>query len=312
MPFQVVNTSKKLPRFGVTLISAGDDQLIFCGDTVYLEARVDDPSKLEGHSLLWEQLEGAPVPLATPYQIATTYPFVETTDKVFRFWINKGTLVEQYRDVNIFHTPRAVCDIVIPNASVIRIVPSDPVPCDSITVEIVEHIPVPDGGHDDNVSVIYDIVIEWGLPTDPDLLPLLIQTVLYENGIPVYTALPSDPREYIGGTNTYSVLAEFNVRGQYSSEMSCIKDFTGLTLPDMRVINDTTEPLGLSNINTQYTRYTNAMVQTESLTEYGLSNVNYSVIQYSQLVNAGELTTYTSIGDGTVTIERFDPGGIGG
>jgi hypothetical protein len=315
VPFQVVNTSKKLPRFKVTLISAGPDQLIFCGDTVYLQAIVDNPTLLDGHTMLWEQLEGPPVPLATPHQIATSYPFVETTDKKFRFWLDKGTLVEQYADMEVWHTPKSVVHTTsLGHEVVVWGVPSDPIPCDTFNAIIDTIIPPVDGNHYDSVPVTFNVLITWDIPAYVDGQPFITQYIVYENGSPVATIPVSEPREYIGGLNTYSILTEYNIRQQYSSAMSCEKDFSGLIIPSLHVVDDTLGKLPLGSETNITTRYSNIKTGTESI--MNLTNLGTpwgSTIRYSNIKTGTEsIMNLTNLGASWGSSTRFDPGGIGG
>lgn len=164
MPFQVSYSSKKSELPEVTLLSAGADQLILCGvSTIFLEATVDNPANLVGHTLEWEQLTGPPATTTTPNQLTTSYPFSDTVDKVWRFYIDRGTPAEQFADTNVFHTPTSVIQrygaadgLYRPHREASA---QDPVPSASILA------PPPSGDHDPDVPGVSAIKLVWDIPT---------------------------------------------------------------------------------------------------------------------------------------------------
>jgi len=104
VPFQVSFSSKSTPKGIISSFTAGEDQVVVCDTTVFLEATV--VGDLTGHTIIWEQLSGDPVTFNTPLdQFAINYTTGNFQDKVFRFTIDKGTGSEQFDDVNMFSTP---------------------------------------------------------------------------------------------------------------------------------------------------------------------------------------------------------------
>ena len=90
----------------VALLSAGQNQTAICNPVVYLEATTQ--GDLAGHTTQWEQISGSPtVTLEIVDETHAYYlvPGVPGTDKVFRFYIDKGSVQEQYREVTIWTTP---------------------------------------------------------------------------------------------------------------------------------------------------------------------------------------------------------------
>lgn len=93
----------------VALLSAGENQSAICNPVVYLEATVQ--GDLAGHATHWEQISGSPtVTLEIVDETHAYYlvPGAPGTDKVFRFYIDKGSVQEQYRDVTVWTTPTSV------------------------------------------------------------------------------------------------------------------------------------------------------------------------------------------------------------
>ena len=104
MPFQVSFSAKTTPKGIITNFTAGPDQVVVCDTTVFLEATVN--GDLTGHTFLWEQIDGDPVTFLTPLnQFAISYTTANFLDKTFRFFIDKGTGIEQFDDVFMFSTP---------------------------------------------------------------------------------------------------------------------------------------------------------------------------------------------------------------
>jgi len=93
----------------VALLSAGTDQAAICSPVVYLESTVI--GDLTGHTTEWVQMTGTPtVELfqVTPTQSYYIVSGVPGSDKVFRFYIDRGSAFEQYREVTIRTTPASV------------------------------------------------------------------------------------------------------------------------------------------------------------------------------------------------------------
>ena len=96
-------------RRTVRITTAGKDQsAIGVVSQISLHAILTDESNLRNHTLYWEQISGTPVLLDNTDQLETGYSFVETTNKRFRFYLDYGTNKEQYKDVEIFHTPTSI------------------------------------------------------------------------------------------------------------------------------------------------------------------------------------------------------------
>lgn len=104
MPFQVVYSTKKVQAGVIDFFTAGDDQITVCDPGATLTATVI--GDLTGHTILWEQIVGLPVTFTTPLdQLSVSYTQTTFEDKVFRFWIDKGTGQQQFDDVNVFGAP---------------------------------------------------------------------------------------------------------------------------------------------------------------------------------------------------------------
>ncbi len=334
MPFQIAFSVKKTELPTVLLLSAGEDQTIICGGTtIFLEATVDDPGNLPGHTLLWEQLEGATVVLSTPNQLTTNYPFTETSDKIFRFWIDKCTAAEQFRDVRIWHTPTSLCAFSDDDEERSFNLTLDPesIQCNDITgtVTVTAGPPtVPEG--EDLGGIVIDVLVEWEHPTDLPNQPYIVQYTVFEDGAPVLqlpssippTAgdgvdLPSGTREYAGTLAEYRVDTLYNISGKEFVRESCVQDFTGLTIPLAKAYNST-GAFGTDNNERTFSRVNFGFLteSEESPTtfatdgeEKAFSRINYGFISESE---ESPTTFATSVNEKTINITKFDTGGIGG
>jgi len=116
MPFQVIYSEFSRQPGVINSFNAGEDQIVVCDPTITLTATVN--GDLFGHTILWEQVSGAPVNFVTPtdqlivsYENGSGSPLTGGTfdDKVFRFWIDKGSTdpnnPPMFDDVNIFGAP---------------------------------------------------------------------------------------------------------------------------------------------------------------------------------------------------------------
>lgn len=90
----------------VNLVSAGDDQLAICNPLIYLEAVV--AGSLIGHTSEWVQLSGTPTVTlisTSAYQAYYDVVGLPGSDKVFRFYVDRNTPFEQYKDIVVRTTP---------------------------------------------------------------------------------------------------------------------------------------------------------------------------------------------------------------
>ena len=106
MPIYVGFTQK---RRTIRLLNAGKTQYLLCPPAdIEMAAELSDDSNLRNIALTWEQIKGPPVTLASENTLGTSFPFADTQDKTFRFWVDKDTNRAQYKDVDIFYTPTSV------------------------------------------------------------------------------------------------------------------------------------------------------------------------------------------------------------
>lgn len=180
---QILNISVAKRLSLINFIDAGEEQHVICAATVYLEANVE--GDLSSSTTEWVQLSGTPNDMVIEVVDKTRSYYVVGqnigTDKVFRFYINRGTAAEQYMDVNIRTTPSSTLNtfnIGEPSVSVnqpplIETLP--PILAASFTV--LENMP-------DNTGFVLapvEVGLQWSLPQFFQL-GTNEETVRYEKG----------------------------------------------------------------------------------------------------------------------------------
>lgn len=93
-------------RRTVRLLSAGETIYLLCPPpTIEIQAVLSDITNLRNHTIEWVQVKGNTVVLSNADSLVASFPSTETTDKRFRFYVDRGTNNEQYKDLDIFYTP---------------------------------------------------------------------------------------------------------------------------------------------------------------------------------------------------------------
>ena len=101
MPFISVKVIRSTASVPFIQFTAGQDQNVLCAVIVQLQANIIQ-GDLDSHSFEWEQIEGTPVALNDADTLSPWFINPNTTDLIFRFWIDRGTPFEKFSDVNIF------------------------------------------------------------------------------------------------------------------------------------------------------------------------------------------------------------------
>lgn len=84
--------------------TAGDTRTILCENVVELDAQIL-AGDINNHTFEWEQIDGTPVTLEDANTLTPWFINPNTTDFVFRLWIDRNTPFEKFSDVDIFRNP---------------------------------------------------------------------------------------------------------------------------------------------------------------------------------------------------------------
>lgn len=125
--YSVIFISTKSRRSNLTILNVEREQTVVCAPIVYLEATVN--GDLNGHTFEWVQLTGIPTVTllagGTPLQAYYIVDGNTGSDKIFRFYIDRNTQIEQYADTLIRTTPFSTVS-TIENGNLINEVPPLP------------------------------------------------------------------------------------------------------------------------------------------------------------------------------------------
>ena len=257
---QILNISVKklLPK--VTLLSAGETQQVVCTPMVYLSATFE--GDLTRHTTEWEQLSGTPMVTITSVDATNAYYVVTDpvgSDKVFRFWIDKGRSYAQYSDVTIRTTPTDEITVDISYGNL----PTPLIGRESF--KIVETLLMGNLIFDENIpfnsagdTFTENFILSWSLPklyketldseTQRYANAYLGSTLQYFNGSSwedYYTALGNNPREVVlPNVDKIRLNSLYFFNGQtftvpgnwFSLDTNTLKVITAKeTLPDIKV-----------------------------------------------------------------------------
>lgn len=111
----------KIKEVTLTLASM---KLVGCTTAVMLNAIVEVPpgDNIAAHRFEWELIAGDPIIwLEDQDQVSVTwqYPDDFRTDRTFRFWVDRGTNVEQFADILVTAIPRTTVDANATNGSLV-------------------------------------------------------------------------------------------------------------------------------------------------------------------------------------------------
>lgn len=255
MPFQVSYSNRPRIFQQVELVTAGEDQLHICTPTIYLEGIVN--GDLLGHTIEWEQIDGTLVTLVNANTLTPHFDFEDSTDKVFRLYIDRGTPYEQFDDVKIWKTPTSLGECFFNNNQQTYADVLDPLPvaCDDITAEVEVIVPPPTSLQGEETGYIINYIIRWQHPGDTVKDLHIEQYRVYENTLevdrlpdtPIPNAgdiqgaaggPPTETLEYYGTLAEYRIDTHYNIGGRNFVRESCVKDFTGLVTPSVVAYND--------------------------------------------------------------------------
>lgn len=176
MPFQVSYSQRAIPAGIIQSFDAGDDAVTICDPAFSLTATI--VGDLTGHTIEWIQIEGSPVTFTTPLdQLAVTYTQTIFDDKIFRFFIDRGTASEVFDDVSIFGSPTE--SRVVNNSNTLNnvsLTSTLSLNGDSVFARLLSGFSVTKQVANADVDVYTNAVLFWNKPiTDFDIIEYLIQ-----------------------------------------------------------------------------------------------------------------------------------------
>lgn len=106
MPFISIRViTQQISAPVVEFVNAGANQNVLCNSIVELQGLV---AGVPGTYLVeWEQISGTPVTLENADTLSPWFVNPNTTDLVFRLWVDRYTPNEQFSDVSVFRNPAA-------------------------------------------------------------------------------------------------------------------------------------------------------------------------------------------------------------
>ena len=105
MPFYVDYSTK---RRTIAIRDVSPVQFVICesfGYIITIEAVLNDYINHRNVTFDWVQIRGTEATLSHPNEPITTFTYTDTSDKIFRFYIDKDTARETYIDARVYHTP---------------------------------------------------------------------------------------------------------------------------------------------------------------------------------------------------------------
>lgn len=298
MPFQVIFSVYNEPPGIITFMSAGEDFTAICNPSVTLSAIII--GDLTGHTFLWEQISGSVVIWNTPLnQITVSYSPTLNDNKSFRFWVDKGTPVEKFSDINAFSTPTSKIKspnlMGAPNNEVPILHEYDRSPKLKVLFNLSEN-----EVSSANIGTVNDIALNWGVENTQ----WLSHFILYEKVLGVWTQISTFPKNVLGYFNptigsTYKISAVF-INPYYNSQ--AVYDSNVITIPSTlySITNTTVFGHASSKIHANV-RTTKQTISSYTIDDFVLTTqMPVSTINVDQHINPLLITSYT-VDDLTLT-----------
>lgn len=323
MPFQISLQSTSRSRGVINSFTAGADQFATCAPEIILTAAVD--GNLGGHTIRWEQLSGdTQIVWLTPVnQLEVVFAVVGggSSDRVFRFYIDKGTPLEQYDDVVTWGTPTETEPLSY-SALVNSLVSTDQacrdIPCAS--VRTYYEFPTPPNDGDSAIDPVGDFFIAWDRPTCSTYYHHAT-IVFNDGGTPVVLGEVS--------SNSPQYLQVPDALGTYYVYTTHVIDSVPYTQRSCRISNERTPglvPAYITDTNDSYIAQTNVStiyykligipeVPTSVSTSYRAESGNVSGIYFVLTTIPESIISVASLTMGAInshTAVYYSNNGIGG
>lgn len=320
MPFYVDYSTK---RRTIAIQDVSPVQFIICeafGYIITLEAVLNDYVNHRNVTLEWKQIKGTLAILSHPNETVTTFTYTDTSDKIFRFYIDRGTARETYIDARVYHTPLSFSKhgaLVNNGLELIRIIGRTDTPKVGYSRTIVTNVL-----GDPAVEFDIEYIIETDLlvladklelfhSTNPSVYPGTLIETWTENYPDKYVAVPGYYTWVLTVTHTSGIVKT------YTSETHVSSPATAVAAVGTRVIDDLVVHSGFVKTNSigYFTFIQKSVVMDAGIGKnLGLVKTNSIVVYENTTVSASsEVTNPLIMGYNVKTIDvtKLNPSGIG-
>lgn len=294
MPFQVslcVSSTQ-----GMLGLSVPKQFISPCATSLTLTATIIS-GRSDGHAFLWEVTAGAQVVFTSPTdQLSTTLDLPTKTDRVFTFWVDKGTSIQQRFDFRYYATSTEIGPFYGGNTVVsdfdINVNWKSPLASIFGTVALTS-------GNTVQINPSTDVLF-WGTPLTPSgLVQYLVQHNVDGIWTDVATVAANQSRQYSGVQNHsfYRIVSVYILDKQTYYQPSS-PYFVALNEADYSLYGD--DVLFYSGSNAiSFTQLTNFnLVNTDSFTnelvdinlQFGGVSCNFSTVNYFTLLSTDSFT----------------------
>jgi len=248
----------------------------------------------QGHTFLWELHSGTQVVFTTPVdQLIATCTLVDNLDRVFYFWVDKGTSKQQFYPFTYrgsINEPTYVFNNANTLPAIVSGIPNSTPSCSSITGLVGIYSPGGSGAYHINPT---NITLTWSLPTNTTgLQNLYIQQLIRGVWTTVSILSPTDAQILTGAYNKtyYRIQTVYVLDHQTYIQTSCVY-YLYVNLADYSVYIDDNAIAGISNTVSKFiiTNYT--LLVSDSFTSSLLESVQ--IFNNASTVSNTNITNYT-------------------
>lgn len=278
MPFQVSLCSAAYTPATFTVVMTNSPFISPCVTELTLTATVVT-GYVGIHTFLWELYSGSPVDFTSPTDgLIATCTLVDSSDRIFYFWIDKGTPLEIRQSYIYNGTPTDIpstdCGNIMPLIS--QDILNGSITCSSIIgTQIVST----------GIATVNpnNVVLYWQLPTTYDDLQLMhylypytvitmqlveVQQVINGNWVTVLSILPTDPQILTTATlgAYYRVVITYKVNNALYKQYSCPYPLI-IDISNYNVYAADDLGRGCGNIMPQPTIINSTLISSDSFTD---------------------------------------------
>lgn len=201
MPFQVSLCVAQNPINAIQL-SVPNSYMSPCVTSLTLTATVIS-GITAGHTFLWEVTSGNQVVFTTPAdQLVATVLLTSATDRVFTFWVDKNTSIQQRFDYKYYATATDTTNVSGNN--VLQSIASDITNGSPSAASIYGTYILSDVSIASSVINPTSVLLKWDLPiNNTNLTQITVEMVTSSGWTVLATLAPTDAQQYIATQNTY-------------------------------------------------------------------------------------------------------------